>query len=236
MPQRRIVLPSTRLIRSVSLLLVAGLLPFCSVPAHAAEIVLAGPTATWLNLEVITNSVRSAAILSETDHIVISTSEVDTCLSFLPDWSAWRTVPDGTLHVWIETVGDGSNVVSVLLGDPETPALTVACESDWSILPAGAFPPDEPVVPRFGASTNRLHLVLHSSVRSGFAYPFAETQTPGGPWTPRPDLIPAAFGQLNAAQAIPNWAIVGMWLAGPQAELIDLRLRWFVDGNVMLVL
>jgi len=234
MPQRRIVLPSTRLIRSVSLLLVAGLLPFCSVPAHAAEIVLAGPTATWLNLEVITNSVRSAAILSETDHIVISTSEVDTCLSFLPDWSAWRTVPDGTLHVWIETVGDGSNVVSVLLGDPETPVLTVACASDWSVLPVGVFPPDEPAVPRFGVTTNRLHLVMQSSVRFGFGYPFVETRAADGPWTLRPDLVPAVFGRLYAAQAIPNWSKVGVWTAGPQAALTYLRLRWCVNGIVLI--
>ena len=209
---------------------------FWTAPVHSAEIVLAGPAATWQNLAIITNSVCSAVTLSELDHTVASTSEVDTCLSFLPDLSAWRNVPDGTLHVWIETVGDGSNVVSLLLGEPETPALTVACESDWSILPAGVFPPDEPVVPRFGACTNRLHIVLHSSVRSGFGYPFVETQTAGGPWTPRPNLIPANFAQLSAAQTIPTWAIFGVWLAGPQAELIDLRLRWCVDGNVMLVL
>jgi len=69
-------------------------------------------------------------------------------------------VPDGAFDAWVEMVSDGSNAVSVLLGDPETPALTIARESDWAILPAGTLPPDEPVVPRFGVSTNRLHLDL----------------------------------------------------------------------------
>jgi len=206
-------------------------LPVCT---HSAEIVLAGPTATWRDLVVVTNSVCSAVVLSDFDHTVVSTSEVDTCLSLLPDWSVWRNVPDGTLNVWIEIVGDGSNVVSVLLGDPETPVLTVACASDWSVLPVGVFPPDEPAVPRFGVTTNRLHLVMQSSVRFGFGYPFVETRAADGPWTLRPDLVPAVFGRLYAAQAIPNWSKVGVWTAGPQAALTYLRLRWCVNGIVLI--
>ena len=134
MPHRRTNLPSIPLSRSFFPLLVTGLLLFWTAPVHSAEIVLAGPAATWQNLAIITNSVCSAVTLSELDHTVASTSEVDTCLSFLPD------------------------------------------------------------------------------------------------------LIPAVFGPLAATQTIPNWSQVGVWLAGSQTALTELRLRWCVDGNVMLVL
>ena len=201
---------------------------------HSADICLAGPTATWRDLVVITNSVRYATVLSELDHTIASTSGVDTCLSFLPDWGAWSNITDGTCDVWIETVGDGSNVVAVLLGDPETPALTVTRESDWSVLPVGTFPPDEPAVCQFGVTTNRIHITFRPSRVSGFGYALAETQTPGGSWTPRPDLLPADFGPLATPQFIPNWSKVGVWSAGPQAALTYLRLRWCIDGTVFI--
>ena len=177
---------------------------------------------------------RSAAVLSEGDHTIVSTSEVDTCLSLLPDWSAWRRVPDGSFDAWVEVVSDGSNVVSVLLGDPETPALTVTCVSDWAILPDGTLPRDEPVIPRFGASTNRLHLALRPVKGSSLGHAFVETQVPGGFWVARPELIPANFGRLDAPQTIPNWPKVGVWTAGPRAALTDLRLRWCVDGTAII--
>ena len=207
---------------------------FLPCSARAAEIRLAGAEASWHDLTIITNSVRCAAVLSEVDHTVVSTSEVDTCFSLLPAWGSWSNVPDGSLDVWIEVVGDGSNVVSVLLGNPETPSLTVACESDWIVTPAGVLPPDEPTVPRFGVTTNRIHLAIHSAPATGFGHAFVETQTAGGSWTPRPDLIPANLGRLDAPQLIPNWAKVGLWTAGPRAALTYLRLRWCVDGTVFI--
>jgi hypothetical protein len=201
---------------------------------HSAEIRLAGAEASWHDLVVITNSVSCAAVLSEIDHTVVSTSEVDTCFSLTPSWGSWSNVPDGTLDVWIEAVGDGSNVVSVLLGDPATPALTVAFETDWVLVPAGTLPPDEPAVPRFGVTTNRIHFALRLVAGPSLGRAFVETQAAGGSWTPRPDLIPANFGRLEAPQLIPNWTKVGLWTAGPQAALTDLRMRWCVDGTAII--
>jgi len=217
----------------IFLLVACGLL-FPVRTGLAAEVRLAGPSASWRDLVVVTNSLRSAVVLSEVDHAVVNTSEVDTCLSLLPDWSAWRRVPDGAFDAWVEVVSDSSNAVSVLLGDPETPALTIACESDWAILPAGTLPPDEPVVPRFGASTNRLHLALRPVAGSKLGHAFIETQIPGDDWIPRPELIPTNFTRLDAPQTIPNWPKVGVWTAGPRAAVTDLRMRWCVDETVII--
>jgi len=203
---------------------------------HSAEIRLAGAGATWCNLELTTNSVRNAVVLSEVDHSIVSTSEVDTCLSFLPAWGAWRDLPDATLDVWVEVVGDSSNAVAVLLGDPETPALTIVCESDWAVLPAGVMPPDEPVTLRLGVSTNRFHLVLRTGAAFGRGSCSVETQMPAGSsWTARPDLVLTGFGWLDAAQEMPLWSRVGVCMAGPQAALTELRMRWCVDGNVFII-
>lgn len=215
------------------LLAACGLLVLANT-GLAADVSLVGPTAGWHDLTVVTNSLRSAVVLSEADHTVVSTSEVDTCLSLLPDWSAWRRVPDGSFDAWVEVVSDGSNVVSVLLGDPETPALTITCESDWAVLPAGTLPPDAPATPRFGAITNRMHLALRPVAGSTLGRAFVETQVPGGPWVPRAELVPANFGRLDAPQTIPNWPKVGVWTAGPRAALTDLRLRWCFDGTAII--
>jgi hypothetical protein len=202
---------------------------------HGTEIRLAGAGATWFGLTAVTNSVQCAAVLSEVDHSVASTSAVDTCLSLLPAWGAWRDVPDGSLDVWVEVVGDSSNAVSVLLGDMNAPSLTIGCARDWSVVPAGALPADEPAIPRFGVSTNRLHLVLRTGSVLGSGSAFVETQVPGGSWTARPDLALAEFGWLGAAQTVQNWSRVGVWTAGPQAALTELRLRWRVDGTVIIL-
>jgi hypothetical protein len=205
-------------------------------PVRSAEIRLAGDGATWCDLLLSTNSVQSASVLSEVDHSIVSTSEVDTCLSFLPTWGAWRDLPDATLDVWVEVVGDSSNAVAVLLGDPETPALTIVCESDWAVLPAGVMPPDEPVTLRLGVSTNRFHLVLRTGAAFGRGSCSVETQMPAGSsWTARPDLVLTGFGWLGAAQEMPLWSRVGVCMAGPQAALTELRMRWCVDGNVFII-
>jgi hypothetical protein len=197
---------------------------------------LAGAGATWCDLVFTTNSVQCAASLSDGDHSIVSTSEVDTCLSFLPTWGAWHDLPDGTLDVWMEVVGDSSNAVAVLLGDLETPALTIACEKDWVVLPAGAMPPDEPDTPRLGVTTNRLHLVLRTATAFGTGSSSVETQMPAGSsWTSRPDLVLTDFGWLDAAQEMPNWSRVGVCLSGPLAALTELRMRWRVDGNVIIL-
>lgn len=155
----------------------------CLASAHAAKLQLAGPVATWVNLTVVTNSVRAEDVFSSADHSVSSTSEVVTCLALLPDWSAWRSSPGGTLDVWIEAVTDASNNVCVLLGEPATPELTFSCASDWAVTPARKFPPDEPASPRFGITTNRMHLVFYPHNGTGRGKVYVETQTPGGAWT-----------------------------------------------------
>jgi len=201
----------------------------------ATEIKLAGANATWQDLTIITNSVRGATVLNAYDHTIVSTSSLDTCLAFLPSWGTWHDVPDGTLEIWVETINDSSNAVAVLLGDPETPSLTIACQNDWSVMPAGTFPQDEPIAPRFGATTNRLHLILRTDTPFGKGRIYVETQTPGGSWTSRPDLALTDFGWLDAAQDMPNWSKVGVWTAGPQAALTELRLLWCRDGTIYLI-
>jgi len=204
------------------------------ITAQTAEVILAGPRATWRNLVVITNSVRSAVVLVDANHTLVSTSAVDSCLSLLPDWTSWRPVTNGTLDIWLETVNDGSNLVTVLLGEPETPALSIFSGSDWSIWPVGEFPTDDPISPRLGVATNRLHLALHSSGPLGFSHVFLETQVAGGPWLARPGLIPAKFIPLDVSQTIRCWPKVGVECAGPRAALTVLRMRWCVDGTVFI--
>lgn len=202
---------------------------------RSSEVKLAGPAATWYDLVVVTNSVCGAAVFAELDHTIASTSEVDTCLSLLPEWGAWRNVPGGMLNVWIETVTDSSNTVSVLLGDPETPVLTIESAKDWTVTPSGSLPPDDPLIPRFGVTTNRLHLAVHSSTRFGFSQAVVETQTAGGSWTSKTNLVPLAFGWFDIPQRTPNWTKVGVCIAGPRAAMTDLHLRWIVDPTVLII-
>jgi hypothetical protein len=214
------------------LLLFLALL-LAATAARAATLRLAGPAASWSNLALLTNSVRAATIFTA-DCAIASTAEVDTCLALLPDWSAWRASPAGALDVWLETVADASNRVCLLLGDPAAPELTITRAGDWQIVPAGAFPADETATAG-GPSTNRLHLTFYPAGGSGHGVLYAETQMPGGAWTPRPDLLPAAPGWVVSAHDVPNWPSVGVALAGPAARLTLLQLRWQPDATLFII-
>jgi hypothetical protein len=205
-----------------------------SLTAVAANLRLAGPGTSWENVTILTNSVTCDALLSETGHKIHATSGSDSALALFPDWNAWRDVPDARLEIWIEAVTDSSNVVSVLLGNLDTPSLVLSCADDWSIQPAGAAPVEPPAPAAFGIATQSLHLVIYPGRSFGQGVSFTESRIADSVWTPRPDLTLTAFGWHDPEQAIPNWTQVGVSLAGPEAALLSLRMRWAPDATIMI--
>lgn len=206
-----------------------------ALTSHAANLHLAGPGASWENVIILTNSVTCDAILAGNEHTLLAASEANSELAMLPDWGAWPDLPDARLDVWIEVVADGSNVVSVLLGNLEAPALSLSCAEDWSIQPAGTARFEPPSPTAFGISTQSIHLVVYPGSRLGHGVSFAETRHNMDSWIVRPDLTLTAFGWLQPEQAVPNWSQVGVSLAGTEAALRSLRLHWAPDATIMIL-
>lgn len=220
--------------RLATVVIVAGLLRAFLITALATDVRLAGPGIVWHDLAVITNSVRSATDFCA-DGSVTSTSVIDSCLAIIPDWSVWQRVPDGTLDVWVDVVADGSNTVTVLLGDDETPALTLSCATDWAVLAGGDFPTNAQHTASVKPATNGIHVLLRTLDVPGGGRAWVRTQAEGADWVDRKDL------QLNdlrwgSPQQLPRaWSRVGICLSGPQAQLLVVRLRWRADGTLMLL-
>ncbi len=214
--------------------IVAGLVRAFVTTALAADVRPVGPGTVWHDLTVVTNSVLSAANF-RSDGSIVSTSVVDTCLAIIPDWSAWQLVPDGALDVWVDAVADGSNTVTVLLGHDETPALTLACATDWTVLPGGDFPTNALYAASDGPSTNRIHLLLRTLAVRGGGQALVRTQAEGAGWVDRDDLQLNDLRWIGVQQVPRAWSRVGICLSGPQAQLLVVRLRWRADGTLMLL-
>lgn len=212
--------------------IVAGLVRAFLPVAWAADVRLAGPGVIWHDLTVVTNSVRSAADF-RSDGSIVSTCVVDTCLAMIPDWSAWHKVPDGALDVWVDSVTDGSNTVTVLLGHEETPALTLVCATDWTVLAGGDFPTNILHGAPTSPATNRIHLLLRTLDVPGGGQALVRTQAEGAEWADRADLQPADLRWISARQFPSVWSRVGICLSGPQAQLLAVRLRWRADGTLL---
>jgi hypothetical protein len=213
-----------------SLLLVAS-----ALTVQAAEVRLAGAGASWEGVAILTNSVTCAAILDGTNHTMRAAAESESALAFAPSWDAWRPLSDVRLDIWVEAVADGSNVVSVLFGTPEAPALIIACADDWSLHPAGAAPPDASPPATYGVVTQALHVAIYPRKIFGEGSSLVRSRDAAGVWRERPDLALTSFGWVAAEQAISNWPQVGVALAGPDATLRSLRMRWAPDATLMIL-
>ena len=116
-----------------ALVLGAAILPLLltlslSLSANAAEVRLIGSRAKWQGVTILTNSVVCEAVFAATNHTLRARAESDSALAFVPPWDKWHALAEARLDIWAEAVADGSNVVSILCGNIDSPALTIcAC-------------------------------------------------------------------------------------------------------------
>ena len=220
-----------------ALVLGAAILPLLlmlCLSANAAEVRLAGSRANLQGVTILTNSVACAAVFTGTNQTLHAMDESDSALAFVPPWDKWHALAEARLDIWAEAVADGSNVVSILCGNSDSPALTINCGADWSLQPAGMAPfdPLPPVV--CGVVTQALHLTIYPGNDFGQVKSTVRCRSLNGTWHERPELAPSALGWVAAEQAIQNWQEIGVALAGPAAVLRLLRMRGLPEGTIMV--
>jgi len=217
--------------------LVAVIPPFLltfSQSSIAAEVRLAGPRANLQGVTILTNSVTCAVVFTGTNQTLHAMAESDSALAFVPPWDKWQPLAAARLDIWVEAVADGSNVVSILCGNIDSPALTIHCSDDWSLQPAGtvSFDPLPPAA--YGVVTQAMHLTIYPGNDFGQVKSTVRCRSLNGTWHERPELAPSALGWVAAERAIQNWQEIGVALAGPAAELRLLRMRWLPEGTIMV--
>ena len=214
---------------SLSTLLLLTCSPFCS----AATLRIAGPDVSWHDLLIITNSVQCATDFSP-DGSLVSTSIVDSCCALIPEWSAWHGVSDGVLDVWMDVVANGSNHVTVLLGSEVAPAITLSRGDEWTVLPGGQFPVNAVSPVSTAPTTNRIHLLLRTMNVPGGGRAMIRTQAGDANWQEYEELTLRDLNWMDPRQYPSGWSRIGVCLAGPQAQLLSLTLRWHPDGTLMI--
>ncbi len=212
-----------RAILPVSLLLALLL----SVPRHGAKVTLFGDGASAPTMA--TNSVVADVRLE--DGLAISLSDSDSQLSVSPFQADWADIPDGTFRCDITVLSGASNTVSVLFGDHDDPALTLSASDVVRLVPAGTFPPPRPAAPSGATTTNRISLALHLHRDAGAVSALPQVSVNGSP-LPGPG---AEKIRLEAPRHLPqNWGEVSLWLAGPEARVLDLRMKWRPDPTLLI--
>ena len=215
----------------------AAILPLLltlSLRTNAAEVRLAGPRANLRGVTILTNSVTCAAVFAATNQTLHAVAESDSALAFVPPWDKWQPLAAARLDIWVEAVADGSNVVSILCGNIDSPALTINCGDDWSLQPAGTAPLDPLPSVAYGVVTQALHLTIYPGNNFGHVKATVRSGDVNGTWHERPELAPNSLNWVTAGQAIQNWREIGVALAGPAAELRLLRMRWLPEGTIMV--
>jgi len=168
------------------------------------------------------------------DRSLVSTSPVDTAVSFDADWSAWQASGGGVVEISAGAVTGEGRSVTAALGDPDAPALTLAASGGgWTVLPAGAFPANEPQPLAPPAATNAIRLTLRTL--SGRGKVSVHTRSDGGAWESRPDLALADLNWSLPTQRPAAWGAAGASLAGGGAALTELRLRVFRAPTLLLL-
>ena len=199
---------------------------FLASVCHGARISLVGYASS--GDPVATNSI--CADISLEDGVVVSFSQTDSQISLSPFGADWVAIEDGTLFGDLTVVSGASNVVSVLFGDADDPAFTIESNGKWTILPPGRFAPLKNVPPQLPVQTNRLSFIMriphgqpHLEARAS-VNGLVSTNLPTAPW--RWD---------NPAHYPENWQTLSLQLAGPEAKILDLRLKWRPEGTQLIL-
>ena len=196
-----------------------------AAPAHAARVALLG--GVGLPWQVVTNSVL--ANIDIEDGFVASLSRTDSEVSLAPFPAGWDKIADGTLLCDITVVSGASNVVSVLFGDCDDPTITVESDGNWTILPPG-------LLRQFGewshheVQTNRISFVLRSQETRATVEATAQKGTMAAE-----TLTPVSFDWPDEAYRPENWRTITLLLAGPEARIIALRMKWRPDGTMLIM-
>ena len=198
------------------------LAPVC----HGARVTLMSGTS--LNGSITTNSVLTDVSLE--DGVAVSCSQTDSQISLAPFDDDWAAVDEGTLFGDLTVVSGASNVVSVLFGDADDPAFTIESDGHWTILPSGQFASHLDTAPSLPIQTNRLSFVLRTP--HGQPHITVRTSTNAGSYT---DLPPITWHWNISAHHPSNWQSISLLLAGPEAKILGLRLKWRPDGTQLIL-
>ena len=193
---------------------------------HGARVELWGGTS--LNGPITTNSVLADICLE--DGVVVSCSQTDSQISLAPFDDDWAAVDEGTLVGDLTVVSGASNIVSVLFGDADDPAFTIESAGQWTILPSGQFASHLDTALSLPIQTNRLSFALRTP--HGQPHITARTSINVGA---RTDLPPITWHWDISAHHPSNWQSISLLLAGPEAKILRLRLKWRPDGTQLIL-
>ncbi len=198
------------------------LAPIC----HGARVSLVGYASS--GNPVTTNSI--CADFSLENGVAASFSQTDSQVSLSPFGEDWAAMEDGTLIGDLTVVSGASNIVSVLFGDADDPAFTIESDGRWTILPAGEFMPHSPNMPPCPVQTNKLEFVMRTP--HGHPAISAKTSVFGGIST---NLPSKTWNWELPIHRPENWQSIVLGLSGPEAQIIDLRIKWRTEGTKLIM-
>ena len=198
---------------------------FASV-CHGARVTLLSGAS--LNGPIATNSVLTDISLE--DGMAVSCSQTDSQISLAPFDEDWAAVDEGTLVGDLTVVSGASNIVSVLFGDADDPAFTIESDGQWTILPSGQFASHLDTALSLPIQTNRLSFVLRTP--HGQPHFTARTSANATAYT---NLPPRTWRWDIPAHHPSNWQSISLLLAGPEAKILGLRLKWRPDGTQLIL-
>ena len=198
---------------------------FASV-CHGARVTLLSGAS--LNGPIATNSVLTDISLE--DGMAVSCSQTDSQISLAPFDEDWAAVDEGTLVGDLTVVSGASNIVSVLFGDADDPAFTIESDGQWTILPSGQFASHLDTALSLPIQTNRLSFVLRAP--HGQPHFAGRASTNAAAYT---NLPPITWRWDISAHHPSNWQSISLLLAGPEAKLLGLRLKWRPDGTQLIL-
>ena len=198
---------------------------FASV-CHGARVTLLSGAS--LNGPIATNSVLTDISLE--DGMAVSCSQTDSQISLAPFDEDWAAVDEGTLVGDLTVVSGASNIVSVLFGDADDPAFTIESDGQWTILPSGQFASHLDTALSLPIQTNRLSFVLRTP--HGQPHFTARTSANATAYT---NLPPRTWRWDIPAHHPSNWQSISLLLAGPEAKILGLGLKWRPDGTQLIL-
>ncbi len=199
---------------------------FSASICHGARVSLVGYASS--GNPVTTNSI--CADISLEDGVAVSFSQTDSQVSLSPFNDDWAAIDDGTLFGDMTVVSGASNVVSVLFGDADDPAFTIESDGRWTILPAGEFVPHRPDLQPCPVQTNRLEFVM----RTPHGCPTINAKASVSGDAPI-SLSPKTWSWRQLFHRPENWRSITLGLSGPEARIIDLRMKWRPDGTQLIM-
>ena len=193
---------------------------------HGARVTLLGGTSQYGS--VTTNSVLSDISLE--DGVAVSFSQTDSQISLAPFDEDWAAVDEGTLVGDLTVVSGASNIVSVLFGDADDPAFAIESDGQWTILPSGQFASHLDTALSLPIQTNRLSFVLRAP--HGQPHFTGRASTNAAAYT---NLPPITWRWDISAHHPSNWQSISLLLAGPEAKILGLGLKWRPDGTQLIL-